>query len=77
MEVEPTRVEHRMGLYSNGVLLALPTSIRLGWKCMEVKPTGVEHRMGLYSNGMLLALPTSIRLGSEAYQSGALYGTLL
>jgi hypothetical protein len=43
---------------------------------MEVEPTRVEHLMGLYANGMLLALPTSIRLGSEAYQSGASYGTL-
>ncbi len=66
-----------MELYFNGMLLALPTSIRLGWKWMEVELTRVEHRMGLYSNGMLLAFPTSIRLGIGAYQSGALYGTLL
>ena len=55
MDVEPTRVEHCMGLYANGMLLALSTSITLGWKCMEVKPTGVEHHRGLYSNGVLLA----------------------
>ncbi len=71
MEAEPTRVEHRIGLCSNGLLLALPTSIRLGSEAYQSRAS-----YGTLFNGMLLALPTSIRLGSEAYQSGAPYGTL-
>ncbi len=69
MKVEPIRVEHCPGLYSDGMLLALPKSTKLAWKWMEGEPTRVEHLIGFYPNGTLLALSTSIRLGSEAYQS--------
>jgi hypothetical protein len=40
---EPTRVESLMGLYSNGMILALPTSIRLGQTWIEVTNTQAYH----------------------------------
>jgi len=49
--LEPTRVEHLTGFHSKGRLLALPESIRLGWKILTMASTLTYHRRELIIGG--------------------------
>jgi hypothetical protein len=47
---EPTQVEPLVELHSMGWLLALPTSIRLGWKCVAMTKTLSYNTTALITN---------------------------